>query len=123
MKRLLGGFTLLEVMVALAVFATAALALINSASIQLGNAPLLTERTLANYVAHNRLVDLQLENPFPELGNKQGNSELAERTWYWQQRVVKASDEQLRMIEVKVALNRSFDNVLAEVQTYVANPN
>ncbi|QIZ78416.1 type II secretion system minor pseudopilin GspI [Ferrimonas lipolytica] len=116
------GFTLLEVMVALAIFATAALALINTASIQLGNAPILTERSLANYVVHNRMVDIQLENDFPDIGTKKGDSELAGRTWYWQQRVVKASDEELRMIEVKVALDRSFDNVLAEVQTYVSNP-
>lgn len=123
MTRLRNGFTLLEVMVALAIFATAALALINTASIQLSSVPLLQERALANYVAHNRMVDIQLENEFPDIGNKKGDSELADRTWYWRQRVVKASDEKLRMIEVKVALDRSFDNVLAEVQTYVANPN
>ncbi|WP_298440620.1 type II secretion system minor pseudopilin GspI [uncultured Ferrimonas sp.] len=122
MTRTNRGFTLLEVMVALAIFATAALALMNTATIQLGNGPLLTERALANYVAHNRMVDIQLDDPFPELGSKKGDSELADRTWYWQQRVVKASDEELRMIEVQVALDRSFDNVLAEVQTYVVNP-
>ncbi|GAA4891286.1 type II secretion system minor pseudopilin GspI [Ferrimonas pelagia] len=117
------GFTLIEVMMALAIFATAALAIINTASIQLNAIPLLQERTLANYVVHNRLVDAQLESPFPDVGTRNGQTELAEQTWYWRQKVVKASDEKLRMIEVSVSLDQTFDNVLAEVQTYVADPN
>ncbi|MFI3245246.1 MAG: type II secretion system minor pseudopilin GspI [Ferrimonas sp.] len=117
------GFTLLEVMVALAIFATAALAIINTATIQLSTTPVLTERTLANYVAHNRLVETALLTPFPALGTTNGDSELAERTWFWRQQVIEASDKNLRMVEVSVALDRNFDNVLAQVQTYASNAN
>ncbi|SHI20624.1 type II secretion system minor pseudopilin GspI [Ferrimonas marina] len=117
------GFTLIEVMAALMIFATAAIAVINTTSVQLSSVPLLEERTLANYVAHNRMVDIQLANAFPEVGSSNGEAELAERTWYWRQRVVKASDDKLRMIEVSVSLERTFDNILVQVQTYVADPN
>ncbi len=117
------GFTLIEVMMALAIFATAAIAVINTASQQLRSVPLLQERTLANYVVHNRMVDILLENSFPELGSKTGEAELADRTWHWRQRVVKASDEKLRMIEVVVSLDPNFDNQMAVGQTYVSDPN
>ncbi|MBY6187853.1 type II secretion system minor pseudopilin GspI [Marinobacter hydrocarbonoclasticus] len=116
------GFTLLEVLVAMTVFATAAIAVINSANIQLSSIPILRERTLAGYVANNRLVDAQLESAFPDVGSKNGRIEMADRQWYWRQQVVKASDENLRLIRVSVSLDDRFDGILAEVETYVAKP-
>ncbi|WP_028109414.1 type II secretion system minor pseudopilin GspI [Ferrimonas futtsuensis] len=117
------GFTLLEVMVALAVFALAAVAVLNSAGEQLSAVPILREKTFANYVAHNRLVDARLESEFPELGNsKKGRVELAGRQWHWRQEVVKTSDAEFRAIRVKVSLDEDFDNIISEVTTYVAKP-
>jgi len=116
------GFTLLEVLVAMTVFATAAIAVINTANIQLSSIPILRERTLAGYVAHNRMVDAQLENAFPEIGSRNGRTEMAERQWYWRQQVIKASDENLRLIRVSVSLDDRFEGILAEVETYVAKP-
>ncbi len=116
------GFTLLEVLVAMTVFATAAIAVINTANIQLSAIPILRERTLAGYVANNRLVDAQLESPFPDLGTRNGRTEMAERQWYWRQQVIKASDENLRLIRVSVSLDDRFEGILAQVETYVAKP-
>ncbi|WP_267873516.1 type II secretion system minor pseudopilin GspI [Ferrimonas sediminicola] len=117
------GFTLLEVMVALAVFALAAVAVVNSAGEQLSAVPILREKTFADYVAHNRLVDARLEQEFPDLGTgKRGRVELAGRQWYWRQEVVKTTDEEFRAIRVKVSLDEGFDSVISEVTTYVAKP-
>ncbi|MBY5923522.1 type II secretion system minor pseudopilin GspI [Ferrimonas balearica] len=116
------GFTLLEVLVAMTVFATAAIAVINTANIQLSSIPILRERTLAGYVANNRLVDAQLESAFPDLGTRNGRTEMADRQWYWRQQVIKASDENLRLIRVSVSLDDRFEGTLAQVETYVAKP-
>ncbi|MBY5994007.1 type II secretion system minor pseudopilin GspI [Ferrimonas balearica] len=116
------GFTLLEVLIAMTVFATAAIAVINAANIQLSALPTLRETTLANYVAHNRLVEARLESDFPDLGTRSGRSEMAEREWHWRQQVIKASDENLRLIRVQISLDDRFDGVLAEAETYVAKP-
>ncbi|TKB47662.1 type II secretion system protein GspI [Ferrimonas sediminicola] len=110
-------------MVALAVFALAAVAVVNSAGEQLSAVPILREKTFADYVAHNRLVDARLEQEFPDLGTgKRGRVELAGRQWYWRQEVVKTTDEEFRAIRVKVSLDEGFDSVISEVTTYVAKP-
>ncbi|TKB56222.1 type II secretion system minor pseudopilin GspI [Ferrimonas aestuarii] len=117
------GFTLLEVMVALAVFAMAAIAVLKSASEQLGTIPVLKERMFADIVAHNKMVDARLASDFPDLGNKEkGRVELADQQWYWRQEVVKTTDEEFRAIRIKVSLDSSFDNIISEVTTYVAKP-
>lgn len=115
------GFTLLEVLVALAVFATAAMAVINAANIQMSQIPVMRERTLANYVASNRLVEVKLENTFPEVGSKDGRMEMAGEQWYWRQKVIKAADDKLRLVRVSVSKDAGFDGILAEVDTYVVN--
>ncbi|WP_028112675.1 type II secretion system minor pseudopilin GspI [Ferrimonas kyonanensis] len=117
------GFTLLEVMVALAVFAMAAIAVVKSAGEQLAAVPILREKTFATFVAHNRMVDARLESAFPELGNsKKGRVELADQQWYWRQEVIKTGDEEFRAIRIKVSLDPGFDPIISEVTTYVAKP-
>ena len=65
MKR--RGFTLLEVLVALAVFASAGIALMQATAAHLNALGQLEEITLANYVAGNRLAELQLKILWEEL--------------------------------------------------------
>lgn len=57
MKR---GFTLLEVMIALAIFALAATAVLQIASGALSNQQILEEKTVAGWVAENQTVLLYL---------------------------------------------------------------
>ncbi|MEZ1600800.1 type II secretion system minor pseudopilin GspI, partial [Pseudomonas aeruginosa] len=53
------GFTLLEVMVALAIFAVLSVALYSAAQHIAGNSAGLTERSLAQWLADNRLGELR----------------------------------------------------------------
>ena len=62
------GFTLLEILIAMAVLALALLATVRAASSFAGNQAYLQERTLAEWVARNRLVELQLEDKWPATG-------------------------------------------------------
>jgi general secretion pathway protein I len=80
------GFTLVEVMVAMAVVAVALPALLFTLVQQLDGSAYLRERTLASWVAANKLSELRLvvasgaELPRDELA---GEATLAGRDWRW----------------------------------------
>ena len=96
------GFTLLEVMVALAVFATAAIA-ISKVSMNYTTAIIhMQTRTLAHFVAMNRLADLEINGAWPEgtaddVSNEQG------RQWKIKQQVQNTLSEQVKRIEIQVS--------------------
>jgi len=85
------GFTLLEVLVALAVAAIGLASVIKVAGSNAYNAQHLQNKTFAQWVAMNRIAELQLESALIPLEKKKGSEELMGRKWYWQQTVEDAS--------------------------------
>ena len=98
------GFTLLEVLVALGIFALVAASVLTMASRSLQNAARLEEKTLAMWVADNRLTELQLEDPRPADGRDQGEVEFAHRQWQWRSEIVATSETAMRRATVWVAV-------------------
>ncbi|CAM4408524.1 type II secretion system minor pseudopilin GspI [Shewanella livingstonensis] len=115
------GMTLLEVIVALAVFSIAAVSVTKSLGEQMANMPILEERTLAQWVASNQMVDVRLPGTFPDIGQKTGQAELAGREWHWRQEVIKTTDDKFRMIRISVSDDDKFKRVVAQVSSYVHN--
>jgi general secretion pathway protein I len=115
------GMTLLEVMVALAVFAVAAVAITKSIGDQVTNLPILEEKTLAQWVADNQMVDARLQESFPSLGTKEGHVEMAGKTWYWRQEVVKTTDDKFRMIRISISDSDKYKRIITKVSSYVFN--
>lgn len=98
------GFTLLEVLVALGIFALVAASVLAASSRSLQNAARLEEKTLAMWVADNQLTELQLQDPAPGVGVQEGEVEFAGRTFAWQSSVQGTSDPGMQRIEVLVGL-------------------
>ena len=73
------GFTLVEILVALAVLAVALTAGMRAVAQSADAATLLKQRTLALWVAQNRLAAAQLEAPWPALGRRDGERRAGER--------------------------------------------
>jgi len=97
------GFTLLEVLVALAVLAIAMGAIIRAATQSIATTADLREQTLAGWVALNTVNRWLLDaKPWPEEGTRSGDSELAGRTWRWEARFAKTADPDLRRLDVTV---------------------
>lgn len=118
------GMTLLEVMVALVIFAISAVAITKSLGELIANMPILEERTYAQWVADNVLVDARLDPVFPEVGKKEGQAEMAGREWYWRKEVVKtADDDDFRMIKVSVSDDERYQRIISQVNTYVYKTN
>lgn len=100
------GFTLIEVLVALAVLALALAAAIRAGGAYVGNQAYLQERTLAHWVARNVLTEIQLEDEWPGVGRRSDSARLAELDWEWQATVSETPDPDLRRIELAVWLGR-----------------
>jgi general secretion pathway protein I len=116
------GFTLLEVLVALAVLAIAMGAIINAATQSIASTAYLRDQTFASWVARNQVNERLLDSePWPGEGSLQGSAEMADRAWRWQVRFAKTDDPDLRRIEVTV---RAAENgpILSTLTAFRANP-
>lgn len=86
------GMTLLEVMVALVIFSTAALALMNSVSLNVRFTHGLADTLQASWVAENQLAEAQLtKTDFPD-AETQGTEIMGGRSWNWRKQRVKTAD-------------------------------
>ena len=107
-------------MLALAVFSIAGVALLSAASNNARNIGHLENKMFANWVASNQLVAVSLEEKWPPKNNAKGEVELAGRTWFWQQKVMKTADNDLRAIEMEVRLNKEDELAVSSFTTYVS---
>ncbi len=116
------GFTLLEVLVALAVLAIAMGAILHAVTQSIASTAALRDQTLASWVALNHVNEQLLTSvPWPEEGSLQGSTELAGRIWRWELRFFKTGDPDLRQIKVIV---RATENgpALSTLTAFKANP-
>ncbi|EJB8380957.1 type II secretion system minor pseudopilin GspI [Pseudomonas aeruginosa] len=99
------GFTLLEVMVALAIFAILSVALYSAAQHIAGNSAGLTERSLAQWLADNRLNELRAGMRPLDNGRSQETLAFGGRDWLLACNVEAAPDPRLRKVSVEVSLS------------------
>lgn len=114
------GMTLLEVMVALAVFAIAGLAVMKTASEHLSGLNYLEEKTLATWVVENQLVQQKLESKWPGDSWVEGDEEMAGQTWYWRYRGVATSDNNLKALDMEVRTAPKAESPVAMMRTYIS---
>lgn len=86
------GMTLLEVMVALVIFSTAALALMNSVTLNVRFTHSLSETLQAGWVAENQLAQAQLaQTDFPD-AEQVSTETMGGQTWTWHIQRVKTAE-------------------------------
>lgn len=117
------GFTLIEVLVAVAVLALAMGAVLLSTSRYADNAIYLRDKTFASWVAHNILNEWQIQQQWPKPGKQEGESEMAGRNWYWTADVNKTPDPQIRRVDLTIALEDGDDAPgIITVSAFLAPP-
>ncbi len=89
-RAIKGGFTLIECLVALAVFGLAAMALLNLSGESTRSAARVETRTLGGIVADNVAAEAMIARDLPS-GSTAGQVSLGGREWRWV-RVVSATD-------------------------------
>ncbi len=117
------GFTLIEVLVALAVLAIALGAIIKTMSTNAYNSIYLRDRTLAHWVALNKVTEVQLEiqktQTFPSPGKTDGSSVMGNHEWFWVAEIAATPDADVETIKVRVSDKRDAENPVATLQAYL----
>lgn len=101
------GFTLLEMLVALAVFSLAALALLRLEGATVRQTGELDERMLAQLVARNLAVETLTDPAPPPLGASAGETVNGGRRWRWSRVTSRTPDQRLVRVDISVATARA----------------
>ena len=124
-RRSAAGFTLLEVLVALAVIALSMGAIIKATGDYTNNQSYLRDRTVAMWVARNVLVQYRVDKEWPKVGERKGTQEMGNREWRWLAVTSQTDEEELRRLDVEVFPIESEDDdlPLSVLSGFLVRPN
>jgi general secretion pathway protein I len=98
----LEGFTLIEMLVALAIFSLAALALLRLGGATATNSARLESQALAETVARNLAVETLTDPAPPAFGASAGLIANGGRRWRWTRNVARSPEARIQQIEIRV---------------------
>ncbi len=107
----IAGFTLIEVMVALAIFVALALTLDSTMGANIRGVTRYEEKTFAIWMASNKLVELQVYQKWPGNGRQDDETEFAGRTWFIETTVSNGPYPDTRRVDI--AVGQRPESVLA----------
>jgi general secretion pathway protein I len=111
------GFTLVEVLVALAIFAVALTAALRACSVATDTALDFRQRLLAGWIAENRLAEYRIGR-VAEVGEHTGSAEQGDFAFGWRERVTAVESPLNRRIDVDVYVIGNPNHVLARAVGY-----
>ncbi|MDB5704943.1 MAG: type secretion system protein GspI [Sphingomonas bacterium] len=97
------GFTLIEMMVALAVFSLAALSLIRLEGATIRGASILDSTLTAQMVARNVAIEAMTDTKPPAIGIAKGVESNGGRNWSWTRETRATADARIVRIDVEVS--------------------
>jgi general secretion pathway protein I len=98
------GFTLIEVLIALAILAIALAATMRATGMATTTAETVKIKTYATWVAENRLAQLTAERIFPSVGTENGKTTMAGIAFQWTQTANETPNKSFRKVDVAVTL-------------------
>ena len=113
-----GGFTLVEVLVALAIIAIALLAALRVAAGGTNSVGELRGRLLAGWVAENLLA----ESEWPATGIRRGTQSQGGIEFTWRQEVIATPNVSFRRVDIRVFAAPDEAHALAHLAGFVVNP-
>jgi len=116
------GFTLIEVLVALAVLALGMMAVVKALSEYSEAAAYTEQKTLASWIATNKLTELSIAPAWPALGDSDEDVEFASQKWRCTIKVSKTDVTNLRRVDVSVSLLDKPDRVIHKVSALIEPP-
>ena len=96
------AFTLIEIMVALAIITIALGAIIENTTASNQNAQYLRDKSVATWVAINQITLKRAKREWGGASNKQGEVEMAGLEWNWKMSVKNTDDPNMRRLEIEV---------------------
>ena len=114
------GFTLMEVMVALAIVSIGLIAVFNGIIQMAHSTSTLRERAQADWIAMNMISQIRISGDFPEVGSFDGSTEFAGREWRWEADISETGVTDLRRIDMSVAYEDIPDDVITIMAGFVS---
>lgn len=96
------GFTLVEVLVALAIVAIGMAAVLGALTSSANTVSYLRDKTFAQWVGLNQIATLRLSGQMTATGNSDGDTDYAGRSWHWRQEVTATDIPGVVKIDIKV---------------------
>ena len=122
LRRTHRGFTLIEVMVALLIVALGMTAVHAQISRYAIGASMIEEKTLASWIASNKLTELSISPTWPTLGDDEEEIEFAGRFWRVRTEVSETEVENLRRVDVYVSLSEQPDRTVHQMMALIEPP-
>lgn len=113
---------MLEILVALAIIAIALSAIVSEASNNVNNAAHLRDKTLAHWVAMNKVTELHTSGDWPTPGESHGDALMAEHEWHWSVKVSTTDFEDVRRMDVEVRADQESKRPDASLIAYIGKP-
>ena len=114
------AFTLLEVLIALAVLSIGMITLVKVSNQNTIQSLYLKDKTIAQWVAINKVNEIKLAG-WPNTGTSTGEVEMADYTWFWKLKVKNTLHKNIRQLEVEVRHESSDSEPLVRFISTVAN--
>jgi general secretion pathway protein I len=114
------GFTLLELLVAMAILTIVAMTALNNNSTMINNTAYLREKTLAHWVAMNKAAELRLAGRLLSSKGLQGVAVMADQRWRWSATGKETPDPDLQVVNIEVRRdNAPTETTLAALTMYL----
>jgi len=120
MKFSQAAFTLIEIMVALAIIALTMGAIIENTTASTKTAAYLRDKTIASWIAQNEITLIRAKRLWSNKSNKQGSVEMAGQEWLWKMSIKKTDDKDMRRITVDVFLADDDSQIMASMTGFMA---
>ncbi|MFT5112696.1 MAG: general secretion pathway protein I [Parasphingorhabdus sp.] len=111
------GFTLLEVLAALAIASTGLLAVAHTVSTSVDVSAATEGRTVALWVASNAMAELRLSQIWPAAGSSTQQATMAGRKWVIKRTIEATADADIVKVELQVLFEQ---RLLSTVKGYLA---
>lgn len=120
--RKTAGFTLMEVLIALAILAIALTAVVESTSSSIVGFERVRDKLSAHWVAMNVIASMQAGLiPFPEKEQATGSEKMLRKTWQWRASLSQASAQNSDFERVTVAVFTQGKQV-AHIEGFLQKP-
>ena len=116
------AFTLVEVLVALAVLALALMAALRASSIGVSNSGEIRDRLLASWVAQNRLAEHRARRDWLPIGVLQGEATQNGTLFRWEEKINSTPNTQFMRVEIRVTSPDKPETALSSMTGFLVKP-
>jgi general secretion pathway protein I len=111
--------TILEVLVAMAVFAMVSVALLSTMNNQTFGLQRLEEKTFATIVADNQLAELEMRQTIPSFSWNEGSETMVDREWFYRYKSEETQDDSFVAVTIQVHATKDYDDPIVTLMTHL----